>query len=120
MKTKSKNSKASYPKPLSKKLVTEFALKHHADRPMIFWEKARVWDWADLSLDEHGERIHELLLERLTELESYFSDESVTDNKRSMVIIAKVTVPTQRDWLRICEKYGYDTDIDGIEGIDYE
>lgn len=120
MKKKSNKPKISYPKPLSKRLVTEFALKNHADRPMIFWEKARVWDWVDLSLDEHGEQSHELLLERLSDLESYFSDEAVSDNKRSMAIIVKVTVPTQRDWLRICEKYGYETDLGGIDGMDYE
>lgn len=120
MKKKKLKNKPTYPKPLSKKLVTEFASQHHNYRPMIFWENAMVWDWADLSLDEHGESNKQLLLQRLSELESYFSDEAVADNRRSMALIVKVTIPTQREWLRICGKYGYETHLSGIEEIDYE
>jgi hypothetical protein len=120
MKKTKKKSKPTYPKPLSKKLVTDFASKHHAVRPMIFWEKARVWDWRDLLTDDFGEPDKELLLERLSQLHLYFADDAVTDNKRSMVMIVKVTVPTQRDWLRICEKYGYDSDLMEDESLEAE
>ena len=120
MKKKNQKSKSTYPKPLSRKLVTDFASKHHAVRPMIFWEKARVWDWRDLLTDDFGEPDKELLLQRLSELHLYFSDDAVTDNKRSMVMIVKVTVPTQRDWLRICEKYGYDSDLMEDESLEVE
>ena len=115
-----KKSKPTYPKPLSKRLVTAFAAKHHALRPMIFWEKARVWDWRDLLHDDFGKPNRELLLERLSQLHLYFSDDAVTDNKRSMVMIVKVTVPTQRDWLRICEKYGYEPDLMDDELLEVE
>jgi len=120
MKKKSKNSKPSYPKPLNKKTVVDFAVKHHSERPMIFWEKARVWDWNDLLRDENDQPNKELLLQRLSELHIHFSDDAVKDNKRSMAILVKVTLPTQREWLRICEKYGYETDVGGIHGIDYD
>ncbi len=118
MKKKKLRSKPTYPKPLSKKLVTGFAAKHHALRPMIFWEKARVWDWGDLLHDDFGKPDKELLLERLSQLHLHFSDDAVTDNKRSMVAIVKVTVPTQRDWLRICEKYGYEPDLMDDESLE--
>ena len=120
MKQKKRKSKPTYPKPLSKKLVTDFASKHHAVRPMIFWEKARVWDWRDLLHDDFGKPDKGLLLERLSQLHLYFSDDAVTDNKRSMVMIVKVTVPTQREWLRICEKYGYEPDLMDDESLEVE
>lgn len=120
MKKKKQKSNSTYPKPLSKKSVVDFALKHHSERPMIFWERAKVWDWSDLFCDDDGKPDKELLLQRLGELHIHFSDDAVKDNKRSMVVIAKVTIPTQREWLRLCEKYGYESDIGGIDGIDYD
>lgn len=112
MKKKNKKVKLIYPKPLSKKLVTDFALKHHSERPMIFWEAAKVWDWSDLLRDDDGKPDKELLLHRLSELHIHFSDDAVKDNKRSMAIVIKVTLPTQRKWLKLCEKYGYETQLD--------
>lgn len=115
MKKKKQKSKSTYPKPLGKKSVLEFALKHHSERPMIFWERAKVWDWSELLRDDDGKPNKELLLQRLSELHIYFSDDAVPDNKRSMAILVKVTIPTQREWLRLCEKYGYETDVGGID-----
>ncbi len=79
-----------------------------------------MWDWRDLLHDDFGKPNRELLLERLSQLHLYFSDDAVTDNKRSMVMIVKVTVPTQRDWLRICEKYGYEPDLMDEESLEVE
>ena len=110
---KKKNIKPKYPKPLSKKTVVDFAIKHHSERPMIFWEMAKVWDWDDLLRDENDQPNEELLLQRLSELHDHFSDDAVRDNERSMAILVKVTVPTQREFLRLCEKYGYDSELEG-------
>lgn len=115
MKKKKQKSKSTYPKPLSKKSVVDFAVKHHSERPMIFWEKARVWDWSDLLHNDDGKPDKELLLQRLSELHIHFSDDAVPENKRSMAILVRVTIPTQREWLRLCEKYGYETNVGGID-----
>jgi len=114
MKKKSKNSKPTYPKPLSKKVVLDFALKHHQTRPMLLWENSKVWDWKDLLTDKDGQPNKELLLQRLSELHIHFSDDAVKDNKRSMAVLLKVTIPTRREYLRLCEKYGYETDQDEL------
>ena len=110
---KRQTKKPSYPKPISKSAVLKFASTNHAARPMLFWEKAKIWDWRELLTDDEGTPDKLLLLERLSELHVHFSDDAVSDNKRSMVIVVKATIPTQREWLRLCEKYGYDTDHDG-------
>jgi len=112
MKKKSKNSKPTYPKPLSKKTVVDFALKHHQTRPMLLWENSKVWDWKDLLTDKNGQPNKELLLQRLSELHIHFSDDAVKDNKRSMAVLLKVTIPTRREYLRLCEKYGYETEVE--------
>jgi len=108
--TNKQTKKPQYPKPISKGAVLKFASTNYAARPMIFWEKAKIWDWHDLLRNDDGTPDKDLLLRRLSELHIHFSDDAVPDNKRSMVIVVKVTIPTQREWLRLCEKYGYDTD----------
>jgi hypothetical protein len=115
MRKKKQKGKPTYPRPLNKKTVVEFGVKHHSQRPMIFWEKAKVWDWSELLCDDDGKPNKELLLQRLSDLHIYFSDDAVPENKRSMAILVKVTIPTQREWLRLCEKYGYETNVGGID-----
>jgi len=109
---KKKYIKPKYPKPLSKKTVVDFAIKHHSERPMIFWEMGKVWDWLELSRDANGNANTDLLLQRVRELNLHFFDDNIADNKRSMAFVIKATVPTQREWLRLGEKYGYDSDLE--------
>jgi len=109
---KKQPKKPSYPKPIAKSAVLRFAATNHAARPMVFWEKARVWDWLELSRDENGNANTDLLLQRVRELNLHFSDDNIADNKRSTAFVIKATVPTQREWLRLCEKYGYDSDLE--------
>ena len=108
MKKKKNKNKPTYPKPLNKKTVVDFAVKHHSERPMIFWENVRIWNWYDLLLGPDGKPDKELLLQRLSELHIFFSDDGVVDNRRSIAVIAKVTIPTRREWLRLSDKYGYE------------
>lgn len=103
-----KSDKHLYPQAISRSAVMKFAKKHHAARPMIFWEKATVWDWMELAQDEKNQANTDLLLERVSDLQRYFSNEDEPDNNRSMVIIVKALVPTRREWLKLCQKYVYD------------
>lgn len=111
--TQKQTKRPLHPKPIPKRAVLKFAASRHAARPMIFWEKAKIWDWQELLNDDEGRPDKELLLKRLSELHIHFSDDDVPDNEQSMVLIVKATIPTQREWLRLCEKHGYDTGQEG-------
>jgi hypothetical protein len=82
---------------------------------MIFWEKAQLWDWAELSSDAGGEANTEVLLQNLVALNDHFHDETISSNKRSTVLIIRATVPTQREFLRLCDKHGYEADLEDLE-----
>lgn len=119
MKTKKKTQKRcatkTFPTPLSKRLVVQCAQQSHALRPMVFWEMARVWDWTELATTKNGELSKAAFLSEMSRLYDHLTDNTIKRNSRSMAFIAHVTVPTQREFLRLCEKYGYDTANDETE-----
>ncbi len=119
MKTKKKTQKltaaTNFPSPLSKRLVLQCAQQSHALRPMVFWEMARVWDWTELATTQNGELSKAAFLSEMSRLYDHLTDETIKRNSRSMAFIAQATVPTHREFLRLCEKYGYDTANDEME-----
>jgi hypothetical protein len=117
---KSMRKDTSIPSPISRRTVLRYAAQEHAARPMIFWEKARLWDWAELSLDVDGEANTEVLRQNLLALNDHFQDETIPSNKRSTVLIIRATVPTQREFLRLCDKYHYEIDLEALEATQNE
>ena len=87
---------------------------------MVFWELARVWDWKELARTEDGEFSKAAFLSQMSSLYDHLTDETIKRNSRSMVFVAQATVPTQREFLRLCDKYGYDTANDETEAPDEE
>jgi hypothetical protein len=118
MKKKEKTQRTAatnFPSPLSKRLVLQCAKQNHALRPMLFWEMARIWDWTELATTENGEISKAAFLSQMSQLYDHLTDDTITRNSRSMAFIAQATVPTHREFLRLCEKYGYDTANDETE-----
>jgi hypothetical protein len=113
--SRKRNAAKPFPSPLSKRLVVQCAQQSHAVRPMVFWEMARVWDWTELAKNHNDEISKATFLVQMSQLYDHLTDESVKRNSRSMAFIAQVTVPTQREFLRLCDKYGYDTANDETE-----
>ena len=119
MKSKTQNRSRTaakpFPPPLSKRLVNKYALQKQVGRPMLFWEMARLWDWTELAKTESGDTSKAAFLSQMSRLYDHLTDESISRNSRSMVLVAQVTTPTQREFLRLCDKYGYDTGGDETE-----
>ena len=115
MKTQKLTATKPFPSPLSKRLVIQCAQQSHALRPMVFWEMARVWDWKELATTQNGEFSKAAFLSQMSQLYDHLTDETIKRNSRSMVFVAQATVPTQRELLRLCDKYGYDTANDETE-----
>ncbi len=114
-KTQKRTAKQPFPPPLPRRLVLQGAQQSHALRPMVFWEMARVWDWTELATTENGEISKAAFLSQMSQLYDHLTDDTITRNSRSMAFIAQATVPTHREFLRLCEKYGYDTANDETE-----
>ncbi len=75
---------------------------------MVFWEMARLWDLTDLAKTNDGKIGKAAFLSQMSRLYDHLTDETIKRNTRSTVFVAQATVPTQREFLRLCEKYGYD------------
>jgi hypothetical protein len=114
-KTQKRTAAKLFPPPLAKRLVLQGAQQSHALRPMVFWEMTRVWDWTELATTESGETSKAAFLSQMSRLYDHLTDDTITRNSRSMAFIAQVTVPTQRELLSLCDKYGYDTANDETE-----
>ncbi len=97
----------SPPTAIPKEDVLSFAELIESEGPMIFWETVTMWDWMELSGDSDTPD-KELLLHNLARLHDHFTDDSTEDNKRSMAVILKVTLPTEGAKQRLQQKYGYD------------
>ncbi len=110
-----RTAKQPFPPPLPRRLVLQCAQQSHALRPMVFWEMARVWDWTELATTQNGELSKAAFLSEMSRLYDHLTDETIKRNSRSMAFIAQATVPTHREFLRLCEKYGYDTANDEME-----
>jgi hypothetical protein len=124
MKTKKDSHKRTATKPfpstLSKRLVLQCAQNNHALRPMLFWEMARIWDWTELAKNHSDEISKATFLVQMSELYDHLTDETIKRISRSMVFVAQATVPTQREFLRLCDKHGYETTNDETEVPDEE
>lgn len=114
-KTQKRTAAKPFPAPLAKRLVLKCAHESHALRPMIFWEMAKVWDWMELATDDSGRTSTDALIYNLSNLHIYFKNSEVKDNSRSVALVLKVTMPTQKEFRRLCQKYGYDPDISDTE-----
>ncbi len=74
-----------------------------------------MWDWKELATIQNGELSKVAFLSEMGRLYDHLTDDTIKRNSRSMAFIAHVTVPTQREFLRLCEKYGYDRANDETE-----
>lgn len=108
----------SYPKPLSKRQVLKFALHQHSPRPMVFWEMARVWDGMELATDDCGGVSKEAFLRNASTLYDYLSDDQSRLNGNCAVLVVQARVPTNKEYIRLCEKYGYTPTNDDGETTD--
>ncbi len=98
----------SPPTEIPKEDAFRFAGMIESEGPMIFWETVTMWDWMELSGDSDTPD-KELLLHNLARLHDHFTDDSISDNERSMAVILKVTLPTESEKRRLQAKYGYES-----------
>jgi hypothetical protein len=107
-KRKKKKPVQNFPQPIPKKDVLKGASEVYSKRPMLLWENSRVWDIRDLATGGDGKLNKEKFLHEMSALWDHLTDESRNRNSKSMNIWLQTKLPTQREHLRQCEKYGYE------------